>query len=306
MWVDDYTGDATDGPEADALRAAAAEGRPVVVGLRADGRGAAEREAGRLAEELGGVTVCQRLAAGSLITRDGGEAGDAVHFLVCVNIDAASAAAPSSVTEAEAVPLMTGYVRFLEEANRSLSEANVRLARERLGVHDSAAAALVAELQAQREAAQENYEAMLQAKAAPGAALPGGRQAARSPLRDTGALRPASPPQPPDPRALDSALSKRALPRSPREVGKERLLKHHAVRSGGGQPHEDVRSRRQEGVRVSKWHPPAPFCERAPQRGSRPARRAERESSRAERAPAYRPVLANAVTQATPGSRPST
>ena len=165
MWVDDYTGDATDGPEADALRAAAAEGRPVVVGLRADGRGAAEREAGRLAEELGGVTVCQRLAAGSLITGDGGEAGDAVHFLVCVNIDEASAAAPSSVTEAEAVPLMTGYVRFLEEANRSLSEANVRLARERLGVHDSAAAALVAELQAHREAAQANYDAMLQAKA---------------------------------------------------------------------------------------------------------------------------------------------
>ena len=51
------------------------------------------------------------------------------------------------MTEAEAAPLMTGYVRFLEEANRSLSEANVRLARERLGVHDSAAAALVAELQ---------------------------------------------------------------------------------------------------------------------------------------------------------------
>ena len=63
---------ATDAPDADALRAAAAEGRPVVVGLRADSQGAAEREAERLAEELGGVTVCQRLAAGSLIGADGG------------------------------------------------------------------------------------------------------------------------------------------------------------------------------------------------------------------------------------------
>ena len=62
-----------------------------MVGLRADTQGAAEREAGRLAEELGGVTVCQRLAAGSLISAEGGEAGDAVHFLVCVNIDEASA-----------------------------------------------------------------------------------------------------------------------------------------------------------------------------------------------------------------------
>ena len=47
------------------------------------------------------MTVCQRLAAGSLISAEEDEAGDAVHFLVCVNIDEASAAAPSSVTEAE-------------------------------------------------------------------------------------------------------------------------------------------------------------------------------------------------------------
>ena len=98
MWVDDYSG-ATDGPDADALRAAAAEGRPVVVGLRADTQGAAEREAGRLAEELGGVTVCQRLAAGSLIGAEGAEAGDAVHFLVCVNLDEASVTAASSATD---------------------------------------------------------------------------------------------------------------------------------------------------------------------------------------------------------------
>ena len=151
-WVDD----------ADALRAAVSEGRPAVLGLHADAGGAAEREAGRLAAELGGVMVCQRLAAGSLIGPEEGEAGDAVHFLVCVNIDDASAAAPSSVTEAGAVPLMSGYVRFLEQANRSLSEANVRLARERLGTHDSAAAAIAADLQRQLDTARINYEAMLE------------------------------------------------------------------------------------------------------------------------------------------------
>ena len=44
--------------------------------------------------------------------------------------------------DTRAAPWMTGYVSFLEEANRSLGEANARLARERLGVHDAAAAAL--------------------------------------------------------------------------------------------------------------------------------------------------------------------
>ena len=144
-------------------------------------------------------------------------------------------------------------MRFLEEANRSLSEANVRLARERLGVHDSAAAALVAELQAHREAAQANYDAMLQAKAT----LRAPRYRAVDKLRDllfeipglSALLRLRS-------RLIrgrsDSALSKRALPRSPREVREERLLKNHAVRAGGGQPHEDVRLFAARGVRVAK------------------------------------------------------
>jgi hypothetical protein len=165
MWLDDYTG-AEDEPDAAAFRAAVAEGRPVVVGLRADAGGAAAREARRLAAELGGVTMCQRLAAGSLIAVDEGEAHDAVHFLVCVNVEDSRTAGASSAADAEAAPLMSGYVRFLEEANRSLSEANVRLARERIGVHDSAAAALAAELKEHRDAAQANYEAMLEAKAA--------------------------------------------------------------------------------------------------------------------------------------------
>jgi hypothetical protein len=81
---------------------------------------------------------------------------------VCVNFGDAARAA-GSMTDAEVLPLMTGYVRFLEEANRSLSQANVRLARERLGVHDSAAAKVAAELQGHLEAVQENYEKMLKA-----------------------------------------------------------------------------------------------------------------------------------------------
>ena len=109
------------------------------------------------------MTVCQRLAAGSLITADGGDADDAVHFLVCVNIDEASVTAASSATDARAGAARDSeYVSFLEQANRSLSEANVRLARERLGMHDSAAAAIAADLQQQLDTARINYEAMLE------------------------------------------------------------------------------------------------------------------------------------------------
>ena len=155
LWVDDYPG-----ADAEALRAAAADGRPVVVGLPADAGGAAAREAGRLAAELGGVTVCQRLAAGSVITAEESDPGDAVHYLVCANVDELS---PSRLTDTDAVPLLTGYVRFLEEANRALTEANARLAREALGHHDSAAAAMLGEIQATREAARAEYDARLKA-----------------------------------------------------------------------------------------------------------------------------------------------
>jgi hypothetical protein len=158
VWVDDPAP-----ADAESLRTAAAEGRPVVVGLPADAGGAAAREAERLAAELGGVTVAQRLAAGSLIEAGGGEGRDVVHYLVCVNVEVPGA---DALTDESVVPLMSGYVRFLEEANRSLSEANARLARERLGVHDSAAAAVVAELDAQKKIAQDNHDALLQARAA--------------------------------------------------------------------------------------------------------------------------------------------
>jgi hypothetical protein len=162
LWLDDYTGERDEA----ALRTAAAEGRPLVLGLAADAGGAAAREASRLAKELGGVALTQRLAAGSLIGAGDENAGDVVHFLVCANVDAARAAESSTQADVEGAPLLSGYVRFLEQANRSLSEANARLARERLGVQDSAAAAVIAELQEQRRIAQENHESMLQARAA--------------------------------------------------------------------------------------------------------------------------------------------
>jgi hypothetical protein len=158
-WVDDYN-DHDGGDEA--LRAAAAEGRPVVVGLPSDARGDAKREADRLAEELGGVRITQRLAAGSLIGPDGDGGSDAVHHLVCVNAEPAS----SSMTDADVVPLMTGYVRLLEEANKRLSEANTRLAREKLGVHDSAAGALEPEIAELEQALAEQRKIATQAAAA--------------------------------------------------------------------------------------------------------------------------------------------
>jgi hypothetical protein len=162
MWVDDYRGGDDGEADAESVRAAVADGRPVVVGLPADARGDAEREADRLAAELGGLRFTQRLAAGSLIGPDGDDGGDAVHFLVCVNVEPAS----SSMTDAEVVPLMTGYVRLLEEANRSLSEVNVRLAREKLGVHDSAAGALGPEMDELKRELAEQREIATQAKAA--------------------------------------------------------------------------------------------------------------------------------------------
>lgn len=158
VWVDDYRG----AGDREDVQGAVADGRPVVVGLPADARGDAEREADRLAAELGGLRVTQRLAAGSLIGPGGDGGGDAVHHLVCVNVEPAS----SSMTDSDVVPLMTGYVRFLEEANKSLSEANARLAREKLGVHDSAAGALEPEIAELKEALAEQREIATQAKAA--------------------------------------------------------------------------------------------------------------------------------------------
>jgi hypothetical protein len=182
VWHDDYATDGDRQPLDEAARAAAGAGRPLVIGLPADVSGGAERDAAALASDLGGVVVAQHLSAGSLIANGPGPSGalieeppaadDAVHYLVCVNVDGDRLAQAASMLGATAVPLMTGYVRFLRDANEQLRQANARLAREHLGVHDSAAASLaprISELEKevaeQRRIAKDHYEMFLQTKA---------------------------------------------------------------------------------------------------------------------------------------------
>jgi hypothetical protein len=182
VWVDDYPwADGRDRFDGD-LQAMAAAGHPLVVGLSADPGGRAARDAAGLASELGGLVVGQHLSAGSLIADRPGPAGaliseapaaeHAVHYLVCVNLDRDRLGTAAAMLGAAAVPLMTGYVKFLEDANEQLRQANARLARDRLGVHDSAAAIrapriseLENELAEQRRIAEAHYDMLLQAKA---------------------------------------------------------------------------------------------------------------------------------------------
>jgi hypothetical protein len=183
VWLDELPAGEVSEPLVAAIRAIAARGRPFVAGLQADPRGAARLEAERLAKELSGFTVFQHLAAGSLILgeldgagatiEEPGDPDDAVHFLVCVNVPPASALRAHVSLGARVVALMSGYVNFLEEANQNLSEANARFAREHLGIHDAAAAALeprIAELERnleeQRSLAQNRYEMLIHAQAA--------------------------------------------------------------------------------------------------------------------------------------------
>jgi hypothetical protein len=123
----------------DALRSAAARGSAVVIGVAlAD---ITERDAEALGRQLGEATVVtQQLAAASLMRTETG-AASAVHLLVCANLDTSAANGAGIEPDVEAAPLVSGYVAQLERANQALREANVRLARERIGVHDSAAAA---------------------------------------------------------------------------------------------------------------------------------------------------------------------
>lgn len=182
VWLDAYPGDGDRHRLDETVRAAAAAGHQVVIGLQADAEGRAEREAAELASDLDGLVISQHLAAGSVIGDRPGPTGallseptdgdDAVHYLVCANIDGDRLAQSAAMLGAAAVPLMTGYVRFLKDANQQLRHANARLARDRLGVHDSAAASLAPriselekELAEQRRIAQAHYDMFLQTKA---------------------------------------------------------------------------------------------------------------------------------------------
>jgi hypothetical protein len=158
------------------LCSAAARGTAVVLGVPLGD--ASEREAEALRQELGNATlIVQQLAAASLMGED--EASDsAVHLLVCANLEASIANGAGTEPDVTAAPLVSGYVAHLERANKALRDANVRLAREHLGVHDSAAAAveerrmklaervgqLEAALETEKQVALRNHELFLMAR----------------------------------------------------------------------------------------------------------------------------------------------
>ncbi len=182
VWLDGYL-DAGERDRVGAiLEQAGRRNAPIVVGFETDREGVAPREAEVLLGALDGARiVTQELAAGSLIrppaTADPAAARRrSVHMLVCANVEPDTLARSSTEVGAEAEPLMTGYVAWLEQANRELRAANTRLGRERLGVHDAAAAAVeerrvalerrVAELEEQlehqRQAARSSQEKLEQ------------------------------------------------------------------------------------------------------------------------------------------------
>jgi hypothetical protein len=168
IWTEGFAG-ASSAALRGQLRSAAARGTAVVIGFPL---GAATRQdADALGRELGDApVVVQELAAASLM---GAEAGSksAVHLLVCANIGEVIEDRDGSEPDVYAVPVISGYVAYLERANSALREANVRLARDRLGVHDSAAAAteerrarLEAELETAKQVALRNHELMVMAR----------------------------------------------------------------------------------------------------------------------------------------------
>jgi hypothetical protein len=168
LWIESFSSH-PDGALRTELSSAVARGVPVVAGF--GGGDKQWREAQRLRDQLGGaVLVVQQLAAGSLIGAHA-RPSDAAHVLVCANLEALSANGAAAELDASAVPLLSGYVGYLEQSNRALREANVRLAREQLGVHDAAAAAVEArrteleeQVADQKRQAKANYDLWVEAK----------------------------------------------------------------------------------------------------------------------------------------------
>ena len=125
----------------------------------------------------GAVVLWQYLAEGSLLLpADARPEDSADHLIVVVGVDAAELERARTGLAHAAVPDDDEYVRSLERANAELHRANQRLARDRLGVHDAAAATaetrrrrqeeLEALLEQERAIAKRNHELMLQAQAA--------------------------------------------------------------------------------------------------------------------------------------------
>jgi hypothetical protein len=122
-------------------------------------------DARALADAIGGeVVAAQFLAEGALLEPSGGSAeapaatvrrdlvgdpDDAVAWLVAAGLPADAAlpgAAEGTITFA---PAAWAYLARLERANEELQRANMRLARENLGVHDAAAASVIGRYEAQ-------------------------------------------------------------------------------------------------------------------------------------------------------------
>ena len=138
----------------DALVGAAERGWGVVVAVPGAGdviptapTDEPEDVAATLAARIPGATVTpQRLAEVSIIgdapltaTLDGAgsDPADVEAWLVVAGLDAADRAEPIAVAIGT---VHRAYARWLDAANAALRRANVRMARERLGTHDAAAA----------------------------------------------------------------------------------------------------------------------------------------------------------------------
>jgi SAM-dependent methyltransferase len=81
-----------------------------------------------------------------LVEPERGEREYANHFLLCANCHPGSTGALAARMQLAVTPTNMRYFRNLERANHELRQTNVRLARERLGVADSAAGALLAKV----------------------------------------------------------------------------------------------------------------------------------------------------------------
>ncbi|MDQ2911482.1 MAG: class I SAM-dependent methyltransferase [Actinomycetota bacterium] len=90
--------------------------------------------------------------AARVVAGERGEPEYANHFIACVNFGQAPEALPEwGQARLELAPVHNRYMLNLERANAELRRANARLARSRLGKADSAAASLLARLEAERK-----------------------------------------------------------------------------------------------------------------------------------------------------------
>jgi hypothetical protein len=162
---------------AEALAAAVQRGWGAVIAVHGSGDALPagptddpEAVAARLADALPGATVIpQQLAEVSIIAGDGPltatlerpepDPADVEAWIVVAGLPAeGEGAAPM------ALALRTvhrAYARWLDAANAALREANVRMARERLGTHDAAAATIARKVTAVQAERDEIHEELL-------------------------------------------------------------------------------------------------------------------------------------------------